>query len=301
MRALIVTLLLGWGTAHAARDCWSTRTEGGSGFGGEVLEVRLGCQGAPIVIDTYSSFGELLAAPVLPARLPARLVRDVMIYLFASASPRCLAPTPICPRIDDSFAWLIEAYLRPPRAPVAPFRELRSYTPRWSPGPLTVPPSQVVALTDRKHRPLVAHLAAGDTPTLSARGAYALLAYYAHNHGPMIESSRCAAWNVFTTAHGVVVEEPTRHRSSWIFLSTHLEKLRHPAIDAAACADDLVFIERHGPGPDRELIVATPGPGHYGAIPLPDATPWRLDPLRHVLTIGETEYPFATLSRALAP
>jgi hypothetical protein len=232
-------------------DCWDARWEGGSGAGGVILEIRAPCSSSPQTIDTTSSSGSFLAQVALPRGIAGhpRLFESVVDLLFGREHLRRRES------IDGSFRWLIEQRLAMAGLAIEPFAQTGRYTPVWSPGAPVPPPSQVLLLE------------AGAEPRV-------LLAYFAHNHGPLASAASCGSLSVHSTRHGVVVHDRNRDASSWIYISTDTEKLRWPSVGRVACAGELIVVE-HGQDGQNELIVVSPRTGRYGRLPLEG--PYSLD------------------------
>ncbi|MFO0745758.1 MAG: hypothetical protein U1F43_08800 [Myxococcota bacterium] len=250
-------------------DCWSTRWDGGSGFGGTSVEVRSGCGERVAGAHSFGSFGEFLGVMTFdPTALTTAMQAGLMRGLYGADARRCASASAACPAPDGSFAWLLdEAATRGSADP------MHRYHPVWQTGAPTLPPAQVLALEGPGSVDLAMTLDAGepDRATFAMRALVArwlhrpwgFVAYAAHNHGDRFaRAAGCARWDVWTTAHGVAVVDRAKDRWSWVYLSTGGDKLRHPSIESVACDGATVSIVRRGEaGPEH--VTAWPDEGRW--------------------------------------
>lgn len=277
-----------------ADDCWDADYAGGSGQGGWQLAVRAPCSGPALAVDSTGSFGEFLTVTPLPPALGARprLIEGVVELLYGRAHLRTLASGP--DGIDGSFRWLLDHYRGGDGPAGEPFAEVRSYRPRWTPGPPALPASQVAVLSSLADRAITAALRPAVDPA-DTGASNALVAYFAHNHHELDAVARCGQIAVAATDHAIIVYDEGRDLSSWVFVTTGTTELRHASIGRVACAADLVVFERAIDGV-VDLFVADPSRGRYGRLPL--AAEWLLDDSG--LTIDVDTYGLSELGATLA-
>jgi hypothetical protein len=137
---------------------------------------------------------------------------------FGEFLSRADLPPAATPRLVEGIVDLLygRAHLRDAAAIDDSFRLLLGEPPRWSADPPSLPPSQVIVLGEPAQ----------------------IVAYYAHNHGPLVRAARCGDLDVYATNHGVAVHDHSRNASSWIWIADHVEKLRWPSIERVTCGDD---------------------------------------------------------------
>lgn len=275
-------------------DCWVVTDDGGSGFAR--LAVRFGCVDEPQIVEAYGSFGEFLVATRLPPGLASRpgAVVGVIDRLFAGMSVVGEDGTRDAP--DCSFRLLLDESAARAGAwrAVGPFMRVWHYTPCWTAGAPELPRSQVMVMQAPHRIPSVLTLESGERAPLYETGVeapFALIAYGAHNHlaggRQLAPAAKCGTWTVWTTAHGVVIEDTATRRSSWVYVSTGLVKLRWPSIQQVACAAGLVAMERSMQDGGRELVVVAPETGGVGTIELKGNATWKITAERlHVSGVG---------------
>lgn len=304
-------------------DQWRAVYQGGSGFGGVILTLTSSRLGQTFTLDSGGSFGRFLNAVFLPpalADLP-QMVRSVVRLLHGESRLRWLSMDPFpqgtleeaspgSPPLsqeqpDGSFEWLYDHWRFGPLPTQAPFLSLRMYRPIWRPGPPRIPESQVALLSKSRGARVVRALSLGDALPMTQlaaprTGPLALLAYNAHNHGPFREAARCGHFSVFTTSHGVAVEDRSQRTHSWAYVSTDVRKLRWRSIGRVECTDGLIVIQRDTQD-DLELGVVDPVAGRHGRLPLARGEAWTLEATGKRLRVGRRAYLLAALRAALEP
>jgi hypothetical protein len=228
-------------------DCWSLATDGGSGFGYLRVEVRLGCGHATYALAEESSFGELLSElrptnPGLPRALASGLARAIY-----GVEPGCKTARAGCRAIDPAFAWLLDE-----RASRESRGAWRAFTPRMTAGRPTLPFDDVIAE--------------------EARGEFVGFVSFAGSWvgSVLVPGARCGAVQLWTTEHGVVVEDRAARHWQWVFLSTGVGKLRWPSIVSASCEEDArsVTVLRRGEDLALERITIVPSLGRWRSEPV---------------------------------
>jgi hypothetical protein len=138
---------------------------------------------------------------------------------FADFLARTPLPSELAtrPHLVEGIAGLLygREHVRAASAIDDSFRLLLGNAPRWSTGRPRVPPSQVIIRNDPDE----------------------MIAYFAHNHGPLRSATRCEGIDVLTTRHGVVLYDGQRDESSWVYIANGHEKLRRPSIMNVSCGD----------------------------------------------------------------
>lgn len=227
---------------------WTLTSDSGSGYGSTTLTV------GDRTVNATQSFGDFLAAYDGPPGTDAAFAEGTAALLYGAQSRRDLAT------VDGSFRWLWEYDALPSLPARPPLDTVRSFTPTWQDGPPSLPDSQYVVTSGEQ----ADHVLQAQVQLKLAKSPSAVVvAYQAHNHHRLEEVGGCERWRVWTSDHGVVVAEPTRH--AWVWVTTHVDKLRWPTVLDAACEGDLVRATiDHPPGGERRRVVIDPSAGRYG-------------------------------------
>lgn len=250
-------------------DCWSIAVDGGSGQGGLRVEVRPHCGPEAFVLESSSSFGELLGvlgvtAPDLAPGLPEAFIPGLVTGLYG---------TPLTPRdaVDPAFAWLLD------EAATRGQSGWRTFTPHVVPGAPALPRDAVMRLAGPGSAQLATVLDAGepDRKALAARearGAFVGLVTFsgAWLGGSLVKGARCGATQLWTTEHGVAAEDLRRHTWQWAYVSTAVGKLRWPSIQSASCDDSTIKVVRRTPQLPEERITIELAHARWRVEPAPE-------------------------------
>jgi len=151
-------------------------------------------------------------------------------FLARTPLPSALAARP---RLIEGIVDLMygRGHMRATTAIDDSFRLLLREPPRWSAGAPRVPPSQVIVRHDPDE----------------------VIAYFAQNHGQLRAMTRCDGIEVLATHHGVVLYDPRREQSSWVYIANGHEKLRWPSIAGVSCGEQGALLVQ-----DRDQILTIP-------------------------------------------
>ncbi len=254
--------------AHEARgdldgdghvDCWSTTWSGGSGFGGFTLAVRPRCGSRTTSLTSFSSFGDFISAVVIgELGLPPAFVVPVRDGLYGRTHARCLVTTPTCQGIDPAFEWVLsEKHRQTLRAPS------RGGPLLWQPGRPVLPQAEVVTVRGPgAWRSFIeSYVVELDPRILEARDqAGDVLGFLTFSGdwlgSELVRGPACGPWQLWTSEHGVAIEDTRRHRWGWLYIGTHADKLRHPSMVGASCVDNTITVRTRGEGGTRRLVFA---------------------------------------------
>lgn len=233
---------------------WWVAAGSGSGFGGSTLRVVPGGGGEPLVFDLSGSFGDFLLPAQAPKGASLALTSGVARLLLGGGAQRVLdAKSPA--RIDGSFRWLIDRDGRQDPEPRPFFKASGAFSPGLTSGAPSLPDSQYVV--------------AGTAPTASAPvpGPPWIIAYFAHNHHVLEPVRSCAGAELWRTDHGLLRFDRAQDRHQWLWVTTHVTKLRWASLERAQCAGGLVLVGLDRGLGERTVVVVDPTSGRWGELP----------------------------------
>lgn len=271
------------GDGHPER--WTVEAGSGSGFGGSSLVVTPGTGGDALVFDLEGSFGDFVTPSQSPPGASLALTQGVARLLLGRGQQRVLDPKSR-DAIDASFRWLLDRDARQDADPRPFFVESGSFDVTWVPGAPALPDSQYVV--------------ASTAPTAKVQGPPWIIAYYAHNHHTLVPMRACGADELWRTDHALVLYDRAHKRHRWVWIGTHLQKLRWPSLSDAVCAGGLVIadVDPHDTG--RTVVVLDPATGRWGLLePNPSSFAWVVK--GGALVRGDERWTLADLKIAVNP
>jgi len=230
-----------------AVDMLTTRADGGSGFGGESVTLRDGKTGRTYAYSSWGSYGRFLRLIPFDDDLMKPENKG-----FRTALEEALFPGIPQGPIENSLAWLIDAYSHPVEEAEAEGNPLFSqkirFEPRWTEGQPAPPTSYYVVTSDEtllRGYPIYQE----DNPAVDSAHRQAWLVYYGENHATLEPVPAAGDVTVFQSAHGIAVSEGGR--SCWLFVNDEVltdgpAKLRWPSIKKVLLSSGLVFIHHAG-------------------------------------------------------
>ncbi|MDX2249742.1 MAG: hypothetical protein SF052_23360 [Bacteroidia bacterium] len=240
-------------------DTLRWETDYGTSFGYTRYVLSDGKTGSRYEVDQGGCFCELL--DIIPITDPMMLRQNQwVIRVFEqkwNREKRFSAP-------DPSLHWLISGYLNNrPLAHNPYYSQIISPSVKWETGTMYIPPSYSLQIKGDTLNRLARffrdnYLADWEETNQGLPLKQAWLVYNAHNLSPkntnnprpdFVLADSSSKYQIYTTAHGVVVKVGSRYR--WLFISDAMltsgpEKLRWYSIKSARLMGDLVIIHHFG-------------------------------------------------------
>lgn len=225
-------------------DALTIRPDAGSGFGGDFVTLKDGKTGRTFAYNTWGSYGQFLRLIPFDDELMKPENKG-----FKEELERALFPGIQQGTIENSLAWLIDAYSKSVTDPDAPlFSQKIHYQPRWVEDEAVLPVSYYCVTADEtlfRSYPIFQE----DNPAYDPTRRQGWLVYYADNHQALEPAFASGDVRIFMSAHGVLVSEGGR--SCWVFINDEVltdgpAKLRWPSIKKVRVSDGLVFIQHAG-------------------------------------------------------
>jgi len=246
-------------------DTLTSLSGGGSGFGGDSVSLKDGRTGRIFSYSTWGSYGQFLRLIAFDNELTKpenKGFKEALEQALFSGIPQR--------SIEDSLAWLVDAYSLSPQGPdgpgVALFSQTIRFLPRWTEGETVLPGSfYCVTSAEALFRRFPAYQE--DNPPYDPEHRQGWLVYYGANHQNLEPACASDAVRVFKSAHGVIVSEGGR--SCWVFVNDEAltdgpAKLRWPSVKKVLIAEGLVFIQHAGE--EEHLFIADYRRGVVGRL-----------------------------------
>lgn len=233
-------------------DSLSSLSDGGSGFGGEFVTLKDGKTGKTFAYNNWGSYGQFLRFIPFDNALLKPENKG-----FKEALEGALFPDIRPGNMDNSLAWLVEAYSNSTMDPGAPlFSQKIRFQPRWAEGETVRPASYYLVTSDEtlfRRFPIFQE----DNPPYDSEHRQGWLLYYADNHSNLEPVCESAGVRVFKSAHGVAVTDGGR--SCWVFVNDEMltdgpAKLRWPSVKKVLLSNGLVIIQ-HAGGEEHLFVV----------------------------------------------
>jgi hypothetical protein len=236
---------------------WWIAADSGSGMGGATVRVVPGAGGEALVFEFTGSFGDFLLPAQAPRGASLALTTGVAQLLLGAGARRTLDPASTT-RIDSSFRWLVDRDSGVDADPRPFFSSSGHFTSTWTAGSPSLPDSQYVV--------------AGTAPTAAAPvpGPPWVVVYFAHNHHVLQPVGACGGAELWRTDHGLIRYDRAKDRHAWIWVTTHVTKLRWASIGTAVCAQGLVLFGLDRGLGEQAVVVVDPVSGRWGELPLAD-------------------------------
>ena len=246
-------------------DTLTAMVDGGSGFGGDFVTLKDGRTGRTFAYSSWRSYGRFLRLIPFDDDLMKPENKG-----FRTALEEALFPGIPQGPIENSLAWLIDAYSHPVEEPEAEgnpvFSQKIRFEPRWTEGQPAPPTSYYVVTSDEtllRGYPIYQE----DNPAVDSAHRQAWLVYYGENHATLEPVPAAGDVTVFQSAHGIAVSEGGR--SCWLFVNDEVltdgpAKLRWPSIKSVLLSGDLVFV--HHAGVEDHLFVVDFRAGVVGRL-----------------------------------